>query len=268
MKRVWSFVLAFGLSLCSLIALPLSVSFLEGAVELKTASSWTEIHEGDQIDSASSIRLSKDSFIELVTGNRKIVLSSEGTYSLTRVLTSPVGDRGKTNTVINKFSKLMSKETPRSTAVAGVRGDFEGNPEETLWVDDEEKAIDPEIPAAEGRALFDAERFAEAAEKFGVAEKAAPESERDLYSYSRAVAAASAGDAITSIKLLRTMSPSGSLAIARAVLLARLDLDTGASHEARQVLDEVSKRPDLTREDVALIKEMKEEAARALQDKL
>ncbi len=268
MKRLCSFILVIGFSFYPLIALPMSVTFLEGTVELKTAASWTEINEGDRIDSASSIRLSKDSFIEFVAGNRKIVLSSEGTYSLASVLTAPAGDKGKTNTVINKFSKLMNKEAPRSTAVAGVRGDFEGNPEETLWVDDEEEAIDPEIPATEGRLLFDSNRFAEAAEKFGIAEKAAPEGERELYSYSRAVAAASAGDAITSIKVLRTMSPSGSLAIARAVLLARLDLDTGAAREAQQVLDDVSKRPDLTREDAALIKEMKEEAARALQNKL
>jgi hypothetical protein len=162
----------------------------------------------------------------------------------------------------------MNKEAPRSTAVAGVRGDFEGNPEETLWVDDEEEAIDPEIPAAEGRVLFEADRFAEAAVKFGIAEKAAPEGERDLYSYSRAVSSASAGDTITSIKVLRTMSPSGSLAIARAILLARLDLDTGATREAQQVLDDAASLPELTREDAALIKEMKDEASRALQNKL
>ena len=243
----------------------MSVSFLEGTVELKTATAWTEIQEGDKIDSASSIRLSKDSFIEFAVGSRKIVLSSEGTYSLASVLAASTGDKGKTNTVINKFSKLMNKEAPRSTAVAGVRGDFEGNPEETLWVDDEEEAIDPEIPASEGRVLFEADRFAEAAEKFGIAEKAAPEGERDLYGYSRAVAAASAGDTITSLKVLRTMSPSGSLAIARAVLLARLDLDTGAAREARQVLDDASRLPDLTREDMALIREMKDEALRSLQ---
>jgi hypothetical protein len=243
----------------------MSVSFLEGTVELKTATTWTEIQEGDKIDSASSIRLSRDSFIEFLVGNRKVVLSSEGTYSLASVLSAPVGDKGKTNSVINKFSKLMDKEAPRSTAVAGVRGDFEGNPEETLWVDDEEEAIDPEIPATEGRTLFEAARYTEAAEKFRIAENAANEGERDLYSYSRAVAAASAGDTITSIKVLRTMGPSGSLAIARAVLLARLDLDTGATREAQQILDDASKLPNLTREDLALIRELKDEAARVLQ---
>jgi hypothetical protein len=61
------------------------------------------------------------------------------------------------------------------------------------------------------------------------------------------------------------MGPSGSLAIARAVLLARLDLDTGATREAQQILDDASKLPNLTREDLALIRELKDEAARVLQ---
>jgi hypothetical protein len=52
--------------------------------------------------------------------------------------------------------------------------------------------------------------------------------------------------------------------IPRGILLARLSLDTGAPKEAATILDRILKNPSLVGDDATVVKEMKDEATKAI----
>lgn len=260
MKRL-SCIVALAFAAAMAAAVPMTASWIEGKVEVRVGSAWKPISMGDALDSASIVRLSSNSLAEFSSGSRKVALSSEGTYNLETLLAAGPGQAGKTSTVVNKLSRVVDSKTPRSTVVAGVRGDFEGTPEKTIWAVDED---DPESLAEEGRALIDGERYADAADRFRRAAEEAIGQKRDEYRYAQAWSLAAANDLLGAIKVLRPMEASGFYAVPRAILLARLNLDTGAPREAAAVLDTVASNPALSGEDAAMVKELREEARLAL----
>lgn len=260
MKHV-SCIIALAFVAAMAAAVPMTASWIEGKVELRVGSAWKEVYEGDTLDSASVVRLGPNSLAEFSSGARKVALSSEGTYNLDNLLNSSNAQAHKTSTVVNKLSRVVDSKTPRSTVVAGVRGDFEGAPEKTIWAVDED---DPETLAEEGRILIDAERYADAAERFSRAADEAIGQKRDEYRYAQAWSLAAANDLLGAIKVLRPMEASGYYAVPRAILLARLNLDTGAPKEAAAVLDTVAANPALSGEDAAMVKELREEARLAM----
>lgn len=242
-------------------AVPLTASWIEGDVFLRVGSGWKEIQPGDKLDSASTIRLGLNSFAEFSAGARKIAVTSEGTFNLDALLSASASQAQKRSNVVDKMGRMVAGQAPRSTVVAGVRGDFEGAPEKTNWAVDDD---DPETLAEEAEALLSRKQYAAAAKKFGEAASGAIGDKRDEYAYSQAWALAAAEDAIGAIKVLRPMKPSGAYAVPRAILLARLSLDTGAARDAAAVLDEVARRPGLVGDDAAIVKELREEARQAL----
>jgi hypothetical protein len=243
-------------------AVPVTVSWVEGGVDLRVGQAWKPLDVGMKFDSASSIRLGNGAFAEFTAGTRRISLSSEGTYTIDSLMVAASAQDQKRSAVVGKLGKLVgSTEAPRSTVVGGVRGDFEGKPETTAWVEDENS---PESLADEGRALVAKGNYVQAAARFAEAAEAASGPTRETYRYSQAWALAAAGNAIASIKILRGMSESGPWSAQRAILLARLDLDSGAAREAAVVLERIDPAVSMTADEASLIKELKDEAKLAL----
>ncbi|MFA6505948.1 MAG: hypothetical protein WCT14_07610, partial [Treponemataceae bacterium] len=181
--------------------------------------------------------------------------------NLDSLLAASGAQKQKSSSVVNKMGRLVGKQGPRSTVVAGVRGDFEGAPEKTNWAVDDD---DPAAVAEEAEQLVSQKRFADAAKKYDKAATDALGDKREEYRYAQAWCLASSENSIGAIKILRPMSASGSFSIARAILLARLSLDTGAPKDAAAVLDEISRNPTLSGDDAVMVKELREEARQAL----
>ena len=261
MKHIFlTFLLVF-LSLFSIYGVPLTASWVDGDVTMKVGSSWQEINTGDTVDSGTVVRVGSDSMAEFTSGSQKVAFSSPGTYNLENLLKTGNVQEQKRSGVLNQLSRLVDKQAPRSTVVAGVRGDFEGNSDKTEWAVDEN---DPQTLADEGQKLLASKKYADAAASFGDAAAQALGDQRDEYRYNQAWCLAMSDNLIAAIKILRPMNASGPYSIPRGILLARLSLDTGAPKEAASLLDEISANPSLVGDDAALVKQMKEEAAKAI----
>lgn len=264
MKRISVVSVLFLFIAAFALAIPMTASWIEGDVFVRVGSSWKEIEPGDKIDSSSVVKLGLGSLAEFTAGSRKIAVSTEGTFNLDALLSASGAQQQKRSTVMDKMGRLVGNQGPRSTVVAGVRGDFEGAPEKTEWAVDDD---DPAVLAEEADQLVSQKRFAEAAKKYEKAAADALGDKREEYRYAQAWCLASADNAIGAIKVLRPMNASGSYSIARAILLARLSLDTGAAKEAAAVLDDISRNPTLAGDDAAMVKELREEARQVLTKK-
>ncbi len=261
MNRAFFAVLA-AVSVVSLsYGVPLTASWVEGDVFVRAGSSWKEIQPGDRVESSAAVRLGLNSFAEFSSGGRKIALSAEGTFNLDALLSASASRVQRSSSVLSKMERLVVDRSPRSTTAAGVRSEMQGDPEKTEWALDDE---DPQTLAEDAQGLVKEMRYAEAAKKFGAAAEGAMGGQRDEYRYSQAWCLAASSDSIGAIKILRPMNAEGAFAVPRALLLARLNLDTGAAREALAVLDQIVRVRSLSADEAGLADELRDEARRAI----
>lgn len=258
-------VLFFGISLIFISVFGYSQSitaaWVEGQVQLRSGNSWKDIDIGDELNADAVIRLGRASFAEFSSTNATITLSSEGTYNLSSLVAAGGEQAARRADVVAKMSRIVDRQTPRSTVVAGVRGSFEGAPEKTVWALEDD---DPELLAEEARDLIEEGKYQQAAELFGRAAYDSIGEIRDEYEYAQAWSYTAAGNTIEAIKILRGMNPQGFYAIPRVILLSRLNLDTGAANEALELLRSIESSPVLVGDDAELVKELKAEALSSL----
>jgi hypothetical protein len=251
LATVMSFVLA---------AIPLEVSWTEGPVDRKVGTAWKALQPGDALDSAESIRLGSNAYIELKAGQRKLVISAAGLYVPDSLLKAGADGSTKKNAVLDKLSKAVApQKAEASAAVGGVRA-AEAPSTTVEWADESEDAralvTEAQGDVAEGR-------YEEAAGKFSEAAEALDGGERAGALYGKAFCLAVVGETIPAIKELRSLPSSGDWAGPRALLLARLDLDTGAAAEARSVLEAAISGKLFTGEDLEAAKARLAEAGSA-----
>jgi len=220
---------ALGLS-----AAPLTVSWADGKVDLQSGASWKELSLGDEIDSSATIRLAKGASVELTDGKRKVSLTAGGTYLVDSLLKKGAVAAKPNQLALNKLGKLVDPQASvGSTTVAAVRGAaIEPAKESTAW------QADVDVPAImdEGRQLVRSGEYDKAAAKFGEAVSAAEGVDKDSAMYSQAWALAAGNSQAKAVKVLRAMPSTGNWAGPRALLLARLDIDSGASGEAASLI--------------------------------
>jgi hypothetical protein len=235
MRRLSIVILTAFVAALSLSAVPLSVTWADGKVDMQKGSSWAAVNVGDKIDSATTLRLGKGASVELNDGKRKMALTAAGTYVLD-VLLKKGADSAKTNSTLNKLAKLVDpKATVGSTTVAAVRGAaIEPAKDTVTWQSD---SVDVAAVMEEGRQLVRDGDYANAALKFNEAGSAADGDEKDSAQYAESWALAADGSSAQAVKILRSMPSTGSWAGPRALLLARLDIDSGAKAEASSVVN-------------------------------
>lgn len=234
MKRLSIIVLIAFVATLSIYAVPLTVSWADGKVDLQKGTAWSALNVGDKIDSAATIRLGKGASVELSDGKRKVSLTAEGSYLVDNLLKKgAVASKQNTN-ALNKLGKLVDPQASvGSTTVAAVRGAaVEPAKDSTSWQSD----VDVPAIMEEGRKLVRAGDYVNAAAKFGEAVDAADGVEKDSAMYSQAWALAAGDSQARAVKILRTMPSTGNWAGPRALLLARLDIDSGANAEAKSVV--------------------------------
>lgn len=260
MKKPFLFI-GMALLLAEFIySIPLKVSWTEGSILVKTGSEWKPLEIGTTADSSSVIQLKKDSFAEFTYAGGKLVLSAEGIYTLDKLLANANKQQQERSTVLSKVGKLVTNKIPASTTVAGVRGSDQDSASGIDWITDEDSSPSQPDPAADAYRLLQNGVYPEAAAAFARLIPNAPDSVKTEYQYSQAWCLASANDLVGAIKLLRVMPASGPFTIQRALLLARLNLETGAIPEAIQVLESVRLSPELETDDRVLVQGMLQEA--------
>ena len=133
---------------------------------------------------------------------------------------------------LDKLGKLVDpKASTNASAVAAVRGAaIEPAKDSVTWMSD---SVDVSAVMDEGRKLVRDGDFSAAAAKFDEAVVAAEGDEKDSATYAEAWSLAADDSNAKAVKLLRGMPSSGTWAGPRALLLARLDIDSGAKAEAR-----------------------------------
>jgi hypothetical protein len=246
----------------AVFAVPLTASWIEGKVERGSGSAWKIVSIGDTVDSSMSVRLAAGALAEFTLGSRRIALSAPGVYSLDALVKAGSEQTKKRSATMGKLGKLVDpKAAETATAVAGVRGAAQGE-DETMWMTEAEG---PEALAEEARSFARESRFADAAALFGQAAGLSSGEEKAGYAYARAWSLAAGGSNIEAIKALRAIAPAtaGAWAGQRALLLARLDIDSGAFAEARDILTSTIAAGKLKGEDLELANGMLEETKAA-----
>jgi hypothetical protein len=259
MKRVTILVILAFVAALSLSAVPLNVSWADGKVDLKNGSSWAAVGMGDQIDSSATIRLGKGASIELSDGKRRVSLTAEGIYLVDNLLAKGAVASKKNSNALNKLGKLVDPQASvGSTTVAAVRGAaIEPAKDTTEWQSD----VDVPAIMEEGRQLVRSGDYADAALKFNEAAEAADGVDKDSAMYSEAWALAASDSQAKAVKVLRAMPSSGNWAGPRALLLARLDIDSGAKAEAKSVIEAGVSAKLFVGDEVDLAKSLLDEAS-------
>jgi len=260
MKRLAIVMLMVLSAALSLSAVPMTVSWADGKVDLKKGSAWSAIGVGDKIDSASTIRLAKGASVELSDGKRKVALTAEGSYILDNLLKKGAVASKQDSGAMNKLGKLVDPQASvQTSSVAAVRGAaIEPAKESVDWQSDT-----ADLPAVmeEGRRLVRAGDYADAALRFKDAAGMAEGVDKDAALYAEAWALAAGDSQAPAVKVLRTMPSSGNWAGPRALLLARLDIDSGAKAEAKSVLQSGMDSKLFVGDEVDLAKALLDEAS-------
>ena len=260
MKRLVMIILATLAVAFAASAVPLTVSWADGKVDLQKGSSWAAVNMGDKIDSGATIRLAKGASVELTAGKRKVSLTAAGTYVLDSLLKQGAVASKNTSAALDKLGKLVDpKASTGSSTVAAVRGAaIEPAKDSVTWQSD---TVDVAAVMDEGRQLVRDGDFTNAALKFNEAAEAADGNEKDSAQYAEAWSLAADGSSARAVKVLRAMPSTGSWAGPRALLLARLDIDSGAKDEAKSVIDSGFTAKLFLGDDVELAKSLQAEAS-------
>lgn len=257
MKRIVSTLMFFAVAF-SLAAVPLAVTWLDGSAEAQQGSSWVSLSMGDKVDSSSTLRLGSGSSIELRGNGQRLSITAAGTYSLASLLGAAQATPGR-SAAMQKLGKLVdgSVSSDQST-IAGVRGAaIEPAKDSVTWQSED---VDVTSIMDEGRALVRDEKYEDAALKFAEAAESSAGPAREGALYSEAWSYAAAGSGARAVALLRGMSSDGGWAGPRALLLARLDLDTGSKTEAGTVIKAAIDAGLYSGDDLALANSLLDEA--------
>jgi hypothetical protein len=216
-------------------AFPVSATWIEGQVDRRSGQGWKAVSIGDKLDSSDSVRLGPRALAEFTDGQRRVALSTSGFFAL-ETLFKAGGEQAKQRAgALAKLGKMIDPKAAASAGtVAGVRG-AAASPSATSWVTEEEGAS---AYAEEALAYARESRFADAAKLFADAASESEGEKKSGYTYSQAWSLAAGGAVLDAVKILRGMplAEAGVWVAPRALLLARLDIDTGAAAEARDLL--------------------------------
>ena len=260
MKRLLVTSIVLLLAVLSAAAVPLTVSWADGKVDSQKGSAWKAVAMGDVLDSSVTVRLGPGSSLELSDGKRKVSLTAPGTYALDALLKQGAAASKNKAGTLDKLGKLVDpKASTSASTVAAVRGAAVEPTKDTVsWASD---SADVSAIMEEGRKLVRDGDFTAAAGKFHEAAASAEGEDLDSAQYAEAWALAASDSSAHAVKLLRAMPSSGTWAAPRALLLARLDIDSGAKAEAKTLISSGLSGNIFVGDDVDLAKGLLSEAS-------
>ncbi len=148
-----SFTIAFA------AAQGLTVTYLDGTLEVQTAKGWRPLDVGSTIRADARIRVSDSATVELRRGAQHISIIQDGEYAISDLLSGSmrVKSRGMGVSLASKLHSVAYGNGQATNAVGGVRGAAQGdNGQDLTWMGDDEDT------SLKVRALLDKQRFKEA----------------------------------------------------------------------------------------------------------
>jgi tetratricopeptide (TPR) repeat protein len=225
------------LSVSGLDAQTLTVSYVDGHVQLQTASGLSTLSIGDSVPREGTLRVADASYVELAGQGLTIVCSQPGAYSVQALLSASksIGATGAAHAISTLFSKLVSGPLKAQNAALGARGANQSKDTQTGWV-----TSDSEAYLQSGKDLIRLEKYPEAIQELQEALEAASDQERPEVRYYLASAHSLRGDVRSSFQQISKVTCSGGepWAADYVLLKARILIDTSAFQQAISLLTE------------------------------
>jgi len=138
----------------------LTVAYLDGTVELMVASKWKALEIGDAVAVDATVRVSKDSSMQLSRAGLTLSFLTPGSFSVADILAknTRVSSSGVTSTLGKTALALAGKSSKaqKTGTLGGVRASEAAKPQETMWVDELDEV------RTNVKAFFETEKYAEA----------------------------------------------------------------------------------------------------------
>lgn len=180
MKKIFLLSFIILAIVCTAYSEKLLLQYLDGVLEVKEDDSWVEADVGDSFSSETILKVGEDTIAELESGNLRLTLTTEGIYSVAKILDNnkKVASWGIGSTLSAKLNAITGSSQKSSTAVMGVRGAAADSDQELKWMDEDEELL------LEGKKLLEAEQYREAIDIFREGfEIADPEKEQKYLFY-------------------------------------------------------------------------------------
>ncbi len=220
-------------------AVPVSVSYVEGSVQVQSGGTWKNLDFGDSFDSAQTVRLGAKAILELsVRGGATVVISSAGNYVVDTLL-RPRQESSALANVAGKLERLAQSGARQESSVAGVRGSSV-DASSLMWAGagvEAEAAFEAARKAAqEGRLAEAWTGYMEARELYDEAADAAGAARSAWHASLAALAQGSGGKALAALRSARA-DDAGALRGQYVLALATLNARFGNPSEAKALLD-------------------------------
>jgi tetratricopeptide (TPR) repeat protein len=133
---LFTFILFLGVAALA-FSQALTIDYLDGTVELKTARGWSGLSIGDQVAADATIRIARGGVIELSTGTQRLSIVKEGTYVLSTLIkaSDTAATRGLGAQIAQKLRSLTTEQQATGTT-GGVRAGEVGTRETMEYVDE------------------------------------------------------------------------------------------------------------------------------------
>ncbi len=139
----------------SLYAESITVSYVDGILEVKGDNGWSEVYIGDSLSMDALLKLGKDSIAQLEANDVSLTLSSSGIYRVDKLLreSQQMKSWGITSVVGAKISNVLNPKRKPTTAAMGVRGAKADDDNEVEWVEEEDEYL------AKGKSLLEKKEY-------------------------------------------------------------------------------------------------------------
>ncbi len=122
MKKILISSLILIVSLTFSLSAENSLDYLEGVLEMKSGSSWTELYIGDDIPANAVLRLSYDGYAEILVDDAMVTLINDGNYSMSELIGGVSGFSNSSIDLKKKLTLNTEYEKWQQEATMGVRG--------------------------------------------------------------------------------------------------------------------------------------------------
>jgi hypothetical protein len=121
------------------------VEYVEGNVEARNGTRWSDVYIGDSIASAGAVRLGDGGYVELKDGSRVIKLTRPGTYEISALSsgTQRTASAGLGGLVLGRISRLSGNQAPQQdTAAGGARASEAVTTNQMQWAGSLESLVE------------------------------------------------------------------------------------------------------------------------------
>jgi len=220
-------------------AVPVTVMFVDGSVQVLSGSTWKKLDFDDRFDSSQSVKLAAGAVLELKSqAGSTVAIAAAGTY-LVDSLFKPRTESSAIASIAGKLEKL-AKGGPVDQTVAGVRGSEAVVAKDTMWAGGTVEADEAAKEAFEAaRTGNHAEAYTIYMEAFALYMDASDPTGAARAVYSASLSAIASGSGAKALAALRAASPedAGALRGSYALNYATLSARYGASADAKDLLN-------------------------------